>query len=133
MHTNSTKIIVAAIVAVAITAVVVTGCGGGDGGATNVGSVTGYILDVVSDDGIGNMVVTIGGRQGTSDAGLDGFFTVSNVPPGDHDVFVTPTPLFTPVGGSPVDEVPVTANSTYYMGIILVIDPQYDEGELPPL
>ncbi len=133
MHTNSTNIVVAAIAAVAITVVVIAGCGGGAAGPTNVGSVTGYILDVVSDDGIGNMVVTIGGQQGTSDAGLSGFFTVSSIPPGDHDVFVTPTPLFTPIGGSPVAEVPVTANATYYMGTILVIDPQYDEDELPPL
>ena len=133
MYANNTKIAVAAIAVVAIADVVIAGCGGGAAGPTNVGSVTGYILDIVSDDGIGNMVVTIGGRQGTSDAGLGGFFTVSNIPPGDHDVLVTPTPLFTPIGGSPVDEVPVTANTTYYMGIILVIDPQYDEGELPPL
>ncbi len=127
MYGKYTKVIAVATVAVAVAALVIGGCGGGGGGGTpaNLGHVTGRIVELVSYTGIGGMQVTIGGRSGTSNERDGGAFTVRNIPPGSHQVYVTPTEFFAPVGDIPA--VPVTAGQTYSMGKILVVDPSYQD------
>ena len=125
MYGKHTKVMAVATMAVAVAALVMGGCGGGGGGTpANLGNVTGHIVELVSGAGIG-MQVTIGGRRGTSDERNGGAFTVRNIPPGSHQVYVTPTEFFAPVGDIPA--VPVTAGQTYPMGTILVVDPSYQD------
>jgi len=107
-------------------ALVLTGCGGGDGAATT-GTVTGWVVDVDSGLGIGGLTVLIGGQSGESTV-PDGDFTVRRIPPGTHVVTVVPTAAFEMVPGPPVT-VPVVAGATTALPApVLVIDP----ASLPP-
>ena len=125
MCMKNTRVMTAATVAVAVAALVVAGCGGGGGGtAANVGHVTGSIVNLVDLTGV-RMQVTIAGCSGTSDERQGGAFTVRNIPVGAHEVHVTLTEFFAAVGEIPM--VTVTANVTYPMGRILVVDPSYED------
>ncbi len=68
------------------------GCGGDDdnGGPINpTGTVSGQIKHMGTDQGLGNVTITVGGRTAVSDN--NGNFTVTDVPVGNNQV-VTITP-----------------------------------------
>ena len=130
MYADETKLIVTATVAAVLVALMVSGCGGGAGpAALGGGSVTGYIEHIVTGQGIGGMVVTIGGRQDTSTT-PNGAFVVTGIAAGLQNVTVTATPLLIPAG--PIPPVSVSANQAYAMPApILVADRQYDPPPHP--
>ena len=107
MKPNNRYVIIAAG---ALSVLLIAGWGGG-GEVTpaNVGNVTGYVVAVVSGEGIGNMMITIGGKQGVS-AVPRGDFAVKNIPTGTHNIIVTPSGLFAVVGELP--PVTVAKNGT---------------------
>lgn len=132
MYDSSIKTVFAAIVTVVVIALVMAGCGGGEGAPANVGSVTGYIVDLPSGLGISEMLVTVDGQYQATSTQPNGKFTVTGVAPGvSYDVTVTPTPQFTPIGDPPQATATVIAGQTYAVGTILVIDPAYEPPDIP--
>ena len=128
MYAEETKLIVAVSVAAVLVALVVSGCGGGAGvAAVDGGSVTGYIEHIVTGQGIGGMLVTIGGRQGTSTT-PNGAFVVTGIGPGEQDVTVTSTPLLMSAG--PIPPVSVLADQAYAMPAPILVK---DSGHQAPL
>ena len=106
---------------------ILPGCGGnsaGPGTQAGKGAVTGWIIDVVTSQGIGNITVVIGGENGVS-ATPDGSFTVRNIEPGIHDIIVNPTALFVAPPGPPVQVTVQAGTVTALPGPIAVIDPNY--------
>ena len=108
------------------TSVLFSGCGGGGGGVSGTG-VSGVIVDVGSEQGIGGMVVTIGNRTATSQT-PDGRFTITGLTPGHYQVTVRPSETFVPVPGPALFVDVVQSQMTQLAAPFLIID----RHNLPP-
>jgi hypothetical protein len=64
------------------------GCGGGGGGGGTLATVTGYIADDSTLNGLSGAVVTIGGKD-SDPSSVSGSFAVTTVPVGTRDLDVT--------------------------------------------
>jgi hypothetical protein len=115
---------------VAVIAVVVVlclvGCEGGGGQGGQGGTVTGRVISIASQLGVGGAVITlgVGGPSATSDS--NGNYTVTGVAGGSNiPVFVTPPAGFTvsdPTPGTPeVALVNVVAGATTILPDIVVV------------
>ena len=118
---------------VAVTAVVVAlclvGCEGGGGDGAQTGTVTGRVISIVSQLGVGGAQITlgVGGPSAISDS--NGNYTVVGVPAGANiPVFVTPPAGFTvsdPTPGTPeVAQVNVLAGTTTVLPDIVLVPTQ---------
>ena len=114
-----------ALVAVAMVAVVVAGCGGSSGGV--VPAQTGCITGVVNHAGtglpLGDIKVSAGGVETTTNA--DGSFNLCGVAPGDRQIVFTPSPardLIMPPPNAPIMVQVVAGQTTALAGSILLID-----------
>ena len=115
---------VVGLITISLLGMMLGGCGGGGGGVGT--GVTGFIVDVTSGLGIGNVVVTLGGKSGTSTTPA-GRFVISGVAPGEYGLVVHPGVMFVAVPG-PAPRVTVPYNGQTEVGTVLVIDPAL----LPP-
>jgi hypothetical protein len=133
-----------AILVLAVTAsvalVLVSGCSGGDGIIlpTGLGSVSGRVLAGIGNPvGFGNVVILLQTQtnppvtvaQGTSDA--NGYFTVSNVPPGTYNVVAVVDPqtgFVVPPNAEPIVVTVLADQNTNLAGAITVVD----ANDLPP-
>ena len=108
----------------ALTALLLSGCAGsGTPGPTT--GVTENIVDADTHQGIGNMVVAVGGASGISTTPT-GVFTVA-ASPGVQQVVVQESDIFVPVPGPPIF-VNVISGQMTYLGNVWVID----RNSLPP-
>jgi hypothetical protein len=123
--------------AIAVTAVILglllTGCGGGDGGGGTetgkVGSVTGLILDYLTSSPLGNVTVTIDGKSAVTDG--NGRFTVNDIRKGKHEVDIVPNPdtnLVLPPGSGTLS-VTVYADQTVELTDTVYL---WDKSDIPP-
>jgi hypothetical protein len=120
-----------AAVVFASLAVTLVGCGGSSSGVApepqNVGQVQGVIRDFNSGVGLGGVIVSVGGRQATSDA--NGQFRVTEVPIGTHVVAITPPDwLALPPGSGTIQVTVFNGQTTTLQSDILLVD----KGDLPP-
>ena len=105
------------------------GCGSSsnNGGNTITTGVSGQVVDVDSQLGIGNMVVTVGGIAGVSTT-PNGVFTVA-ASAGAHQLLtVQPSALFVQVPGPAIYVDVVAGQVTALSGPLLVAD----RNSLPP-
>ncbi|MGD9495452.1 MAG: carboxypeptidase regulatory-like domain-containing protein [Armatimonadota bacterium] len=116
-----------AVMAVTIGAVLMAGCGGGDGGATT-GSISGTIVYAPNGQPLGGISVSAGGRTTTSRS--DGTFLLKKVPAGAQTLTVEADPnrgLAVPPGADL--SVTVQAGQTVDLGSAIVL---IDVADLPP-
>ena len=125
MNRRRVMLTVVSLAVVALLAGLAGGCGGGN--TVSQTGITGFIVDVTSGLGIGNVEVTARGQTGTSQT-PDGRFKVTGVAPGNGIVVqVEPGPIFVPVPG-PELRVNVVGKELTDIGRVLVID----RNNLPP-
>ena len=125
MNRRRVMLTVVSLAVVALLAGLAGGCGGGNSVAET--GITGFIVDVGSGLGIGNVEVRARGQSGTSRT-ADGLFKVTGVAPGNGIALeVQPGPIFVPVPG-PAPSVNVVARQLTDIGTVLVID----RNNLPP-
>jgi hypothetical protein len=115
------------VILVAVAALV-CGCGGGGGTATPSTGVSGFVVDADSLQGIGNMVVTVGGASGISDADKGGAFFVPAAPGDGQVISVQPSTLFVLVPGPTAYVDVVQGQVTVLPGPLYIID----RNSLPP-
>ena len=124
------------IMTIGIAALIVTGlpgCGGGGNGGgedDNTGSVSGQVLYFISDQGLGGVTLTVGGKSAVSTAGA-GNFTITGIAPASNQVLTVTIPPDTSLA-LPSDEpilVDVTANETYPLAAPIRL---IDSGDKPP-
>jgi len=84
-----------------LVAMCASGCGGGEGVAPLVTGVSGVVVDADTLQGIGNIVVTVGGQSDSSET-PEGSFTVTGVASGRRQVLVQESAIFVPVPGPDV-------------------------------
>jgi hypothetical protein len=117
--------LIAAVAGLALLA----GCGGGNSGPGVQTGITGTVMDVTSQLGIGNVVLTAGGQSATSSSSTatEGSFTLSGMSAGTFDVIVHSGAIFVPVPG-PAPHVTVVKGKLTDVGTVWVID----RANLPP-
>jgi hypothetical protein len=106
------------------------GCGGGGNSGPGVQTgITGTVMDVTSQLGIGNVVLTAGGQSATSSSSTatEGSFTLNGMSAGTFDLVVRPGAIFVPVPG-PAPHVTVVKGKLTHVGTVWVID----RADLPP-
>jgi hypothetical protein len=132
MKSGNVLILLAALLLVAVATL--AGCGGGGTTPADVttGSVSGYVKDFFSQQGIGSTVITIGGQTGTSDS--TGYFIVNGIQPGGpYTVTVTPPSWAKLLYGLTIPQVTVTQNNTYQMpGTIWLVNASEPDPPVPP-
>jgi len=122
----------ATLTLLAAAALILAGCGGGDGGgqAIQTGSVSGTINYAASGDALGGIQVSIGNITVTTDA--NGNFRLDGVPIGQQALQIQADPqrdLIVPAG-VPLT-VDVNAGQTTQLGPILMVD-EVDTPPAPP-
>ena len=131
MKSSKMQILLAALLL--LVGVMLSGCGGGGTTPNNAttGSVSGYVWDFFSQQGIGATGITIGGQTGTSDS--TGYFIVNGIAPGIYSVAVTPPSWAKLLSGVTIPQVTVTVNNTYQMpGKIWLVNASEPDPPAPP-
>ncbi len=118
MNRRRVWLTVIGLITAALLGILVSGCGGGGAGVQT--SVAGYIVDVTTGLGIGNVVVMAGGQSGTSKT-PEGRFEIGGLDPGTYALTVQPGGTFVAVPG-PAPQVTVGAGQVTEVGTVLVID-----------
>jgi len=113
-----------------VVAAFLVGCGGGGddvGPVAATGTVSGQIKHIGTDQGLGGVTVTVGGRTAVSDN--NGNFTVTNVPVGNNQVVTITPPEWLALPGT----TQITVN-VYEGQNTALADPiqLVDAGEFPP-
>ena len=113
--------LIGGLLAALVVAVALSGCGGSDDNTGGGTGISGRVVDVTSNLGIGNVVVTAGGKSATSSS-TDGSFLIRGLTAGTYALTVTPSAIFVPVPG-PVPHVTVVKDAVTNVGEVLIIDP----------
>ncbi|HCU37886.1 MAG TPA: hypothetical protein DGT21_21345 [Armatimonadetes bacterium] len=130
MGKGSLMQLLAAVCIGTIVAAFLVGCGGGNNNAGPInptGTVSGRIMHFDTDQGLGGVTVTVGGRTAVSDN--SGNFTVTNVPVGNNQVVTITPPEWLALPGG----VQITVN-VYQGQNTALADPirLVNSGEYPP-
>ena len=129
----SSKMWVSIVVSAVILSLLLSGCGGGgDAGGTptgKVGNVTGRVLDFLTSAPLGGVTVAIDGKTAATDG--NGYFTVTDIPKGTHEVSIVPNPdtnLVLPPGSGKLTVI-VYADQTVALTDTVFL---WDQSDIPP-